>query len=167
MAKSMKIAQQFLHLAGEYRVCSELQKRGIFATVTYGRHKGVDIFAIDEGRSVALRIEVKTSHPRQFVTGIGQKKERGNTDWPDFWVLTQMRQTGPNDFEERFFVLSHKEIADAQSRRNARYARRRLERTGERADPLKGVDNVKLDDVLPHENRWDKIADEMATRAKC
>ncbi|QDT56659.1 hypothetical protein Pan44_47160 [Caulifigura coniformis] len=167
MPKILPIAPHLLHLAGEYRVCSELQKRGIFATVTFGTHKGVDIFAIDESLSVALRIEVKTSQRPKFVTGISQKKERGNTDWPDFWVLARICQTGPNEFDERFFVLSHAEIADAQSKRNADYSDRVFAKKGTRPDPRDGVDNVKLDDVLPHENCWNKIADEMAKRAKC
>jgi hypothetical protein len=46
-----KIPSDLLHLAGEYRVCSELNKRGIFATITYGNHKGVD--TADGSRLVA------------------------------------------------------------------------------------------------------------------
>jgi hypothetical protein len=46
--KLERMKTDLLHLAGEYRVCSELMKRGVFATVTYGNRKSVDIYAISD-----------------------------------------------------------------------------------------------------------------------
>lgn len=43
-----KIEKYLLHLAGEYRVCSELNKRGVFATITYGNRKAVDVYVIGD-----------------------------------------------------------------------------------------------------------------------
>ena len=68
-----KIASYLLNLAGEYRVCSELNKRGVFATVTYGTRKGADIYAINDRVGRSLRIEVKTSQKDRFVTNLSQK----------------------------------------------------------------------------------------------
>lgn len=39
----MALDRYYLNLAGEYRVASELFKRGLFATITYGNKKGADI----------------------------------------------------------------------------------------------------------------------------
>jgi hypothetical protein len=46
-----EIEKYYLNLAGEYRVCSELLKWNIFATVTFGNMKGADVIAVThEGR---------------------------------------------------------------------------------------------------------------------
>lgn len=42
----MAIDKYYLNLAGEYRVAAELLKREVFATITYGKQKGADIYAI-------------------------------------------------------------------------------------------------------------------------
>ena len=82
-----KIPTYLLNLAGEYRVCSELNKRGVFATVTYGNHKGVDVYAISDRKDRALKIEVKTSQRGNFVTKLTQKRAQDDSQVPDFWVL--------------------------------------------------------------------------------
>jgi hypothetical protein len=48
-----KIPKYLLNMAGEYRVCIELQKRGLFATLTYGNRKCVDVYAISDRRKTA------------------------------------------------------------------------------------------------------------------
>ncbi|MBW3541194.1 MAG: hypothetical protein KY476_13075 [Planctomycetes bacterium] len=120
-----KIPSYLLNLAGEYRVCSELNKRGIFATVTYGNHKGVDVYAISDRRARALKIEVKTSQQGNFVTNITRKGlcKQDNPHAPDFWVLFQIQPQEDGTFEEHFFVLTHKQMCRAQSRRNDDYER--------------------------------------------
>ena len=51
---------------------AELLKRSLFATITYGNKKGIDIFAIGENRRVAV-VEVKASNSSRFVTSLFQK----------------------------------------------------------------------------------------------
>lgn len=155
--KASRLSSELLNLAGEYRVCSELTKRRVFATVTYGNRKGVDVYAISDSRRLALRIEVKTSQLEKFVTGISQKGLAEAPDAPDFWVLVQIRRTGDDEFVERFFVLTHKEICSTQDRRNRIYATKYERRHGKQPDFSKGVDQVKLEDVFEHENKWSKI----------
>jgi hypothetical protein len=114
-----RIPSHLLNLAGEYRVCSELNKRGVFATVTYGTRKGVDLYAISDRTTRALKIEVKTSQRGNFVTSLSQKCgddnpnsegfwERRATDKqaPDCWVLFQIRAAGTASPTERFFILT-------------------------------------------------------------
>lgn len=108
-----RIPKYLLSLAGEYRVCSELNKLGIFATVTYGNRKSVDVYAISDRHERALKIEVKTAQQRRFVTRITQKDLANDPHAPDFWVLFQIGlEAGTKD---RFFVLTHKEICAVQA----------------------------------------------------
>jgi hypothetical protein len=166
------IPTYLLNLAGEYRVCSELNKRGVFATVTYGTRKGVDLYAISDRKTRALKIEVKTSQKGNFVTSLSQKcgdddpnserfweRRAADDESPDFWVLFQIKVGDNSSFAERFFVLSHKEICAAQEKRNKAYAVKYLDRHGKMPDFSTGVDNVLIADVEKHENDWQKIID--------
>ena len=142
-----------LNLAGEYRVASELLLRGLYASVTFGNKKGADIFAIGDNRRSAV-VEVKASQKKTFVTGLFQKYRTQDMPCPDFWVLYSVAKTGMG-FLERFFVLTHQEMAEAQGERNCpgeclTYV--------ERAERVKnGVDNVRVSDVERFEGQWDKI----------
>ena len=152
-----KIPTYLLNLAGEYRVCSELNKRGVFATVTYGNHKGVDVYAISDQGDLAVRIEVKTSQQGNFVTKLTQKGSADDRRTPDFWVLCQIKAGDYSSFRERFFILTHKEISRIQAKRNKIYGAKYLARHGSEFDFSKGIDNVKLADVEAFEDGWDKI----------
>jgi hypothetical protein len=158
------IPSYLLNLAGEYRVCSELNKRGIFATVTYGTHKGVDVYAISDRKERALKIEVKTSQRGNFVTSITQKCLAEDPAAPDFWVLFQIQPTASSRYSERFFVLTHKELCKVQSARNAAYSVKYRSRHGKDPDLSKGVDNVTVADVKQFEDAWSKIIDRMGVQ---
>jgi hypothetical protein len=152
-----KIPSYLLNLAGEYRVCSELNKRGVFATVTYGNHKAVDVYAINDHKDRAVKIEVKTSQQGNFVTRLGPKRDDDNGHSPDFWVLFQIRPVEDGTFGERFFVLTHKEIVRAQTARNKLYAAKYFARNKRQFDFSGGVDSVRIEDVEPFEDQWSKI----------
>ena len=102
----MALDKYYLNLAGEYRVASELFKRGLFATITYGNKKGADIYAIGPNRQTAV-VEVKASNSSRFVTKFYQRYVDEMTEHPDFWVLCSF---WPEDAEE-FYILSHAEMA--------------------------------------------------------
>lgn len=152
-----KIEKYLLNLAGEFRVCSELNKRGAFATVTYGNRKGVDLFVINEKTGKSLKIEVKTSQQPRFVTGISKKQDTTSDSPPDYWVLFLLQSKPNGSFVERFFILKHKQICQIQRRRNQVYARKYKQKHGKTFDFSKGVDNVTLEDVCLHEDAWDAI----------
>ncbi len=154
-----KIPSYLLSLAGEYRICSELNKRGVFATITYGNRKAVDVYAIGDRQNRALRIEVKTSQRANFTTLITQKRLATDPAAPDFWVLFQINVGKGGTFEERFFVLTHKEICQAQAKVNRAYGRQYRARHGKPYDFATGVDNVRVVDVERFENQWSKIVD--------
>lgn len=157
----MSIPQYLLNLAGEYRVCSELNKRGVFATVTYGHRKGADVYAIGDRQGRALKIEVKTTQKQKFVTRIAQKGLADDPHAPDFWVLFQIQPDQNGGFNERFFILTHEEICTIQASRNRAYAEKYLVRRGKPPDHSTGVDNVTVKNVEAHENKWSKIVDRL------
>jgi hypothetical protein len=149
----MAIDKYHLSLAGEYRVCAELLKRGIFATVTFGNMKGCDVIAIGPNQRAA-KVEVKTSQSTRFVTGFYQKYKTTEREHPNFWALYSVRSNG-QDFIDRFFILTHDELADVQASRN--HPGEVLEYAVRAERVAKGVDNVLATHVEQHENAWGKI----------
>jgi hypothetical protein len=154
-----KIPAYLLSLAGEYRVCSELNKRGVFATVTYGHRKAADVYAISGENNRALKIEVKTTQRKKFVTNITRKGLATGPSKPDFWVLVQIQPAKDGTFGERFFVLSHDEICKAQDARHKIYSDKHRKSHGVPYDRAKGIDCVRSDDVKQHADQWSKIVD--------
>jgi len=152
----VRIEPYLLSLAGEYRVCSELCKRGVLATVTYGNRKSVDVYVISDRQERALKIEVKTSQLGRFVTGITQKGLAEDSTAPDFWVLFDLRGGPDGTFSERFFVLRHSEMCRIQASINRRHNDRYKAKHGHSYDVSRGVDNVSVNDVQQHEGQWSK-----------
>jgi hypothetical protein len=157
----MTIDKYYLNLAGEYRVCAELLKRGVFATITYGNKKGADILAVGRSRQ-AMVIEVKASNSCRFVTGFYQKYRSVDQEHPDFWVLYSVCEKN-GEFEERFFVLTHAEMAEAQAARN--HPKKKLSYAERVRRVANGVDNVILEDIAPYESRWEKLLEACGERA--
>jgi hypothetical protein len=147
----MALDKYHLSLAGEYRVASELLKRGIFATITFGNAKGADLYAIGPTRRTAI-IEVKSSNSSKFVTGFYQKYQDEMRAHPNFWVLYSM--TDPDT--EEFYVLSHAEMAKVQGARN--YPGMSMTYAEHAIAAKKGVDNVLAKDLRKYKSGWSKIA---------
>ncbi|HZL35627.1 MAG TPA: hypothetical protein VFC78_09985 [Tepidisphaeraceae bacterium] len=149
----MKIDKYYLNLAGEYRVCAELLKRGIFATVTFGNMKGADVIAFGVNRRTAV-IEVKASNSTRFVTKLYQKYKTPDGEHPTFWILYSVRSDGKSH-KEHFFILTHEESAAKQAQRNCRDEKLSYLECVRRFDS--GVDNVLHTDVEEFEDQWDKV----------
>lgn len=145
---STAIPTYLLSLAGEHRVASELFKRGVFTAITPGNRKQTDLYVIQATTKRLLRIEVKATQTRRWVTRISQRR---TDNPPDFWVLAS--------FEpgiDRLFVLTNQEIETLQREVNNKY----LE-THPGTDVSRGVDGLNLADVPSDqfENQWEKIID--------
>lgn len=159
-----RLGKHHLSLAGEYRVASELLRRGLNATVTFGNAKSADVVAYGRNRRATV-IEVKTSQQKNFVTGFYNKYRSSEQEHPDFWIMVQMMRDSHGQHTERFFVLTHTELAAIQAERNRAYHIKRGnikpsdELPWERHYELsqRGVDNVLLTDVEAYEAQWDKI----------
>ncbi len=151
----MAIDKYHLNLAGEYRICSELLKRGIFATVTYGNMNGCDVITVGSNRHAAI-VEVKTAQSTRFVTSFYQKYKTPDLEHPTFWVLYSIK-SDDDGFKERFFVLTHEERSEIQAERN--HPGELLSYAERVARVSKGVDNVFAKNVEKHEDAWSKIVE--------
>lgn len=138
-----------LNLAGEYRVCSEILKRGLFASVTLGNMKGADIHVIKNKRTIIV-VEVKTTESNRFVTSFYQKYKTPDDDSPDIWVLCKIVPDG----EDRFFILTKDEMAKVQADRNGF---REFSWNVIHEKCAKGVDNVFIKHIEAFENNWQAI----------
>mgnify|MGYP001577557230 CR=1 FL=1 len=164
--KNSKVNKYYLSLAGEYRVASELLKRNLNATVTFGNAKSTDVIAYGSNRKAKV-IEVKTSQKKKFVTGFYNKYKTAHDEHPDFWILVQVRIDSDCSFSERFFILTHAELSVIQAKRNRAYRIRCGDVTEDQClswedhyrltTEAHGVDNVLVTDVERFEDKWDKI----------
>jgi hypothetical protein len=152
----------FLNMAGEFAVASELHRRHVLASVTYGAAKSADVFAIGRAGSKVMRIEVKTTDKRKWP--IGEKGTRA-TGQPDAWVFvllpSPLDQAARDDAQRgthapRFFVLTGPEVYDLHAVRDKSYRARYRERHG-RESASQGVPQLSIEDVLPSEGQWSKI----------
>ncbi|MGC0771342.1 MAG: hypothetical protein WB543_00295 [Candidatus Acidiferrum sp.] len=143
--------KSFLSIAGEFAVASELNRRHILASVTYGASKAADIFALDDNMRRVVRIEVKTTDKRRWVLS---KKVAAPPSREVFWVLVQLPPPGQ---PPRFFVFSAQEIHGIWQKDTDEYKRKYEIKNGRRFESF-GVAGINLEDrVLAYENCWDKI----------
>ena len=142
--KQSKEEKNFLNMAGEYGVCSELQKRGISASITYGKEKAADIIIVKDKK--AYVVEVKTSMTKRIVTSFFQKFHTPDTTpYPDFWVVVQIDS---KTFVSDFYILTHKEMAKEQMIRNRMTAWQEVKG---------GVDNIELPQLEKYKSKWNTI----------
>lgn len=161
----MTVPKHSLNLTGEYRVASELSRRGLHATPTYGNAKGCDLYAIGPNRR-AVVVEVKTTEQPKWMTGFYRTYHTPDQEAPDMWVLVRLMD---GEFD-RFYVLTHQEMAVAATSSLLPYWRRWAARTGNLMpdDPTwsdyssilrsqRWVDDLGEAAVTEHLGRWDKV----------
>jgi len=96
----MKISKSILGVTGEYYVAAELGKRNIYAQLTMGNQKRVDLLVFSEESSTVLKIEVKNKQGIEWPNckGIYQEdsflvfvdfKDIGEVQRPDFYILSE------------------------------------------------------------------------------
>ena len=155
----------FLNLAGEFGVASELNRRRVLASVTYGASKSADIFATNREMTRIVRIEVKTTKKKKWP--IGQKGTKSAPQSADFiWVLVLLPEplvgsatdnTHRGAHAPRFFVLTAQEIYTAYKGGADEYLASYQARHGKPFDERHGVPNVLLKNVERFEGQWEKI----------
>jgi hypothetical protein len=147
--RSTADAKSRIGLAGEYRVLSELLKKGYDASLTMGNAKATDILVFD-GRRSHIRVEVKTSrNGRNFVTGYYPKYSEPSSLHPDIWILYLPEPAGRSD-GDRFFIMTHEEAGRIQLEVNG----------GTKTEKGRGCDNIplhKIKDRVDLIEQWGKI----------
>jgi hypothetical protein len=158
--KNMPRDTTFLSQCGEYLVAAELNRRRIFATVTYGNLKSMDVIALaDDGRFAS--VEVKTSRKQQFPTGLTKNKQKTIQE-NKFWVLVSL-DFEPQHLAPEFFVLSDAEIQLEQAKEDKIYNSAYSKKHGMDYDK-DGVPNIKKKKLEEYRNGWSKIADFLITK---
>jgi hypothetical protein len=144
-----------LSIAGEFRVCSELLKRGIHATITLGNKKGVDIFIYNKDTNQTKSIEVKTTQKNNFMTMLFQKYKMENQTHPDYWILFSTKQKADGKFDENFYILEHNDIVKLQKKMN-KVEDLPYSKCVEKSNP--GTDNIRINLLESFRDKWETLS---------
>ncbi len=159
-----------LNLAGELYVAAELNRRGIFASVTYGAAKNANVLAFDQqsrSRQTAV-IEVKTiaSPNTKWLTGLHSISK--SSIYPHlFWVLVLLPDLESAETNPRYFVFTSQELVDKMYVEHRLYAKRRYQETqGVPMEDNRGYYSFLLADAeaMQAEGQWSKIIDWFARK---
>lgn len=154
-----------LNLAGEFYVAAELNRRGIFASVTYGAAKNADVLAFSQQSRKTAVIEVKTtaSANRKWITG-QHSINKNSIDPQLFWVLVLVPGIEEADTAPRFFVFTSKELVEKVSENHDTYRARYQEKHGTQFQDSGGVYNLLISEAeaMQAEGQWAKISDWLA-----
>ena len=156
-----------LNLAGEFYVAAELNRRGIFASVTYGAAKNADVLAFDQQSRQTAVIEVKTTaRPnKKWITG-RHSIDKNSIHSQLFWVLVLIPSREELDNAPRFFVFTSKELVEKVSENHDAYRTRYQEKHGISFQDNEGVYSFSLHEAeaMQAEGQWAKIADWLARK---
>ncbi len=151
-----------LNLAGEFYVAAELNRRGIFASVTYGAAKNADVLAFDQQSKQTATIEVKTTgHPnKKWITG-QHSIDKNSIHSQLFWVLVLVPDKENIDTAPRFFVFTSKELVERVSENHDSYRTGYQEKHGFPFQESKGVYSLSVEEAeaMQAEGKWSKISD--------
>ncbi len=152
----------FLNIAGEFYVAAELNRRGIYASVTYGAAKNADVLAFDQESRQTAVIEVKTT---AWVTGqhsINESNKHSHT----FWVLTLLPDVKETQGSPRFFVFTSKELVEKVSESHRLYSEGYQKKHGVPFEDSKGVYSLSLEEAesMDAEGKWAKIQEWLAQK---
>ena len=149
-----KLEKSLVGLAGEYAVASELCRRGVYAQLTLGNRKKVDLLL--DGEQAIARVEVKTKQGRVWpaVKGIAP------TDGLKFLVLVDLHGKEREENPE-FYVISRDEWRPFLEHKLQDRIEKGLvviddDNVARHIDNFLGV-SIKEEEVTRFRNRWDKI----------
>ncbi len=156
-----------LSLAGEFYVAAELNRRGIFASVTYGAAKNADVLAFDQQSRQTAVIEVKTTAipNKKWLTGL-HSIDKNSIDPQLFWVLVLAPGKEDTLSAPRFFVFTSQELVEKVSANHTIYSTAYLERNGVQFQDSRGVYSLLLSEAeaMQAEGQWGKIANWLARK---
>lgn len=148
-----KVSKYAIGLSGEYRVCSELLRKGVVPYLSFGNNKQADIIVLKSKN--AIKIEVKTGTTNRILTGYYQKAinfTKQNLD--SIWVLCYYPETCE---DVQFYILTEMEIREEQYKRNCLSKNVEWRRNNPRDKPMKGRDNLDIKALVKYKDAWEKI----------
>jgi hypothetical protein len=148
MLKKGEIEKEYLGLAGEYAVASELCRRGVWAQVTLAQHKSVDLLV--EGGRRTVTVQVKSKQRGQWP------RVQWSAGHDHFIVLVDFRdKVGA---QPDFYVWNHSDwrrVVKAQMQSN-RGLKAGKDWQVTHPDGWKGL-NLNVDLVRRSKDKWAKI----------
>ena len=148
MAKSQE-EKQFTQMAGEFGVVSELFRRQIQATITYGNSKRADVFVIASDGDRAAKIEVKSSVQKSWIVDDRALETKDHVVWVFVYLPVPTDAFSPAQVSEigkaasRYHVLTSAEVRDIYVPKKA-----------EGGTPIK----FSIGEVENHLNQWSKVS---------
>lgn len=141
--------KNFLSLAGEFFVAAELQRRGVWAAVTYGNAKQADIVVLSASRTRAVVLEVKSTASKRWVVGNQVPKPS-----KQLWVFVHI----PDGEREspRYFIFTSRELHGILMPYHKKYQDNYRQKYGHESTAI-GVVSLSLTDASPFEDQWDKV----------
>ena len=146
MAKS-QLEKQFVQLAGEFGVVSELCRREIQASLTYGNSKSADVFVIAKDGSRAAKLEVKSSTRDSWIVGKQAENVAPHIVWVFVYFPAVPKTFSPAQVAEngagapQFHVLTSAEVKKIYEGK--------LEEAKVAADKKRGRKNSDVVDATP------------------
>jgi len=152
------IEKEYLGLAAEYVVASELCRRGIYAQLTLGTRKRTDLLIESDTRMLRIQVKAKQGNSWPNCRGIyGENiglvlvdyKGKQEHEKPDFYVLTV----------EDWIDLVRRECADRIGTGDIVIDNQNVPvwlKQVRNGKPYKGM-GVSTSQVSAHKERWDKI----------
>ena len=154
------IEKEYLGLAAEYAVASQLCRNDMYAQLTLGTRKQTDLL-IQTGTGVLLRIQVKAKQGKvwpnckgiwgeDMVLVLVDFEGKQDTERPDFYVLTS------GDWVTLVKTVQADRIATGEviiGNQNQPVFVRNIDRKGR---PCEGM-GVSVSQVKTHREAWDKI----------
>lgn len=148
-SKMKKLSKEFLGLAGEYAVASELCKRNLFGMLTMGNHKKTDI--IVENDRMVSKISVKTKQGREWPSVYGINKNDDYLVFVDYQNKDEMERPD-------FFILDLNEWNDFVKKESKKIRGSKIDEKYGLIGPdgWKGV-NIKVDHLMDYKENWETI----------
>ena len=149
-----KSDKSLISIAGEYAVASELCRRGVYAQLTLGNRKKVDLLI--DGEKGFARVEVKSKQGKMWpgVKGIAPG------DGPRFLVLVDLQDKGPDEKPE-FYVISKDEWLPFLKQHLGDKLKSKAVKIDVDGVPHFGNSfsgtGIRTNEVAQFKDRWDKI----------
>ena len=157
----------FLNIAGEFYVAAELNRRGIFASVTYGAARNANVLAFDQASRQTAVIEVKTTAlpNKKWITG--QHSISLDSNHPQsFWVLVLLPDDENTQGRPRFFIFTSQELRDKVSENHRGYSERHQASRVTAFQDSRRDTSLLLEEAeaMQAEEQWSKISDWLARK---
>ncbi|MFP5392822.1 MAG: hypothetical protein ACLGI6_14940 [Gammaproteobacteria bacterium] len=142
--------KQFIQLAGEFGVVSELFRRQVQATLTYGNSKRADVFVISDKGDRAAKVEVKSSVKERWIVGKQALNAAPHVVWvfvylpkpPVTFSPAQLAENGSS--APHYYVLTSEKVKALYEHKLAEARKLRAEK----ASAAQAQEESELDEVL-------------------